>query len=141
VGRTLLSALEKNSAVIGTGVEKPSAQSVESVKIQPTDDETTYSIRCRTEDGSQNVLTVRFTPKGGGKLRLSHPNRVTWTRGPDIALGLDTVPVPGSALGPDTATGPDTARKAPGRHRTVVVPRPLFEIDCIKKDCTREPNQ
>jgi hypothetical protein len=106
--------LGKDSAVIETGSDQASPESVESVKIQPAGKETTYSIRCRAADGTRHVLTLRFSPSGGGEIRLSHPQNIVWKRRFDI-----DIPV---------------AR----RHRATIVPRPLYEIDCIQNNCSQD---
>ena len=103
--------LGKANAVIGTGADKPSIESVESVKIQSAGEETTYSIDCRSGDGTRHLLTLRFTPNAGGEIRLSHPQNVVWKRRPDTGI-------------------------LPQRHRALLVPRPLYEIDCIKRNCS-----
>ena len=104
----------KDRAVIGTGGDKLSIESVESVKIQPAGEETTYSIRCRTADGTQHFVNLRFSPNGDGEIRLSHPQNILWKRGP--------------------ATG-----FSPNRHRrALLAPRPLYEIDCVHSNCSRD---
>jgi hypothetical protein len=118
-GRSL--ELGKDSAVIGTGGDKPSMESVESVKIRPAGEETTYSINCRAADGTQHLLTLRFNPSRDGEIRLSHPDGIVWRRRPDIGI---------SSHGPDTEARP--------RHHVTFVPRPLYEIDCVRRDCSRD---
>jgi hypothetical protein len=105
--------LGKANAVIGVGADKPSIESVESVKIQPAGEDTNYSIDCRGGDGTRHLLTLRFSPNAGGEIRLSHPPNVVWKRRPD-----------GHTL--------------PDHRRVLLVPRPLYEIDCIKRNCSRE---
>jgi hypothetical protein len=104
--------LGKANAIMGTGSDKPNIESVESVKIQKAGEQTTYSIACRTTDGTRHLLTLGFSPNGGGEIRLSHPHDVVWKRRP------------GTAILP---------------HRPVlIVPRPLYEIDCIRRNCSRD---
>jgi hypothetical protein len=105
--------LGKETAVIETGVEKPSVESVESVKIQPAGEETTYTIQCRTSQGARHSLTLRFSPRGEGELWFSHQQSVVWKRRPATDI-------------------------SPRRQRVTVVPRPLYEIDYIQRDCSRD---
>ena len=119
-GRSL--ELSKDIAVIGIGGEKPSIESVEWVKTQATSEETTYSIQCRTADGTKDLLTLSFSPKGDGEIRLNHPQSIVWKRRPDT----------------DISSHRPNAAPSPGRHRPKLVPRPLYEIDCIKSDCSRD---
>lgn len=110
-GRSL--ELGKESAVIGVGGDKPSIESVESVKTQQPEQETTYEISSRGADGTRHVLILRFSPNGDGEIRLSHPQNVVWKRRPDIVT-------------------------SPQRHRVLLVPRPLYEIDCVRRNCSRD---
>ena len=106
--------LGKDTAVISTGVEKPSVESVESVKVQPAGEETTYTIQCHTSQGARHLLTLRFSPRGDGELWFSHQQSIVWKRRP--------------------ATDISPHR----RQRVTLVPRPLYEIDCIQRDCARD---
>ncbi len=86
--------LGKDSAVIETGRDQASTESVESVKIQPAGKETTYSLRCRPADGSRHVLTLRFSPSGGVKYALVI-RRISCG---NVALALTSPPRAVSAL-------------------------------------------
>jgi hypothetical protein len=109
-GRSL--ELSVDTALIETGSDEPGTEAVESVKIQPTGAETTYLIRCRASDGTRHMLSLRFSSRGGGEIRLSHPDRVVWKRQDE----LDTAP-----------------RR---HHRARLVPTTPYKIDCLDPKCS-----
>jgi len=114
-GRSL--ELAKDSAVIGTGTDKPSIELIDSVTIRPASEETTYSIQCRTADGTRHLLTLSFRANGDGEVRLLHPQNIVWKR----------------RLDPDL---PSRGKASPKYHRTQIVPKPLYEIDCVTRGCS-----
>jgi hypothetical protein len=109
-GRSL--KLSKDSAVIDTGIGSPNIEAVESVKIQPVGEETNYSIKCRTLDGTQHLLSFRFSPKWGGELRLSHQQSIVWRHSRDTKI------------------------KPPLDVHVEDRPQPLYLIDCIHHICS-----
>jgi hypothetical protein len=104
----------KDSALIETGVGIPSKESVESVKIQSAGEETNYSIKCRTADGNADLLSVRFSPKWGGELRLNHQPNMIWRR---------------SRFNESSPTGDGHVADPP---------RPFYEVDCIHRNCSMD---
>jgi hypothetical protein len=114
--------LGKDNVVIGTGDDKPSIELVESVRIRPAGEDTTYSIHCRTTDGTQHLLTLSFNPNGDGEIRLSHPQNIVWKRRPDT----------------DISPHRPTTDLSLSYHHVQLVPRPLYEIDCVRRNCSRD---
>ena len=103
--------LSEDSVVIETGIGNPSKETVESVKIQPAGDETNYLIKCLTSDGSEHLLSLRFSSKWGGELRLEHQPNLTWRRGHDTKI----MPSPDIPVND--------------------APRPFYEVDCTHHRC------
>jgi hypothetical protein len=104
--------LSEDSVVIETGIGNPNKETVESVKIQPAGDETNYLIKCRTSDGSVDFLSLRFSSRWGGELRLNHQQNVAWRRGHATKI------MPSTDLQVEDA------------------PRPFYEVDCTHRDCS-----
>jgi hypothetical protein len=103
--------LSEDSVVIETGIGNPSKETVESVKIQRAGDETNYLIKCRASDGSEHFLSLRFSSRWGGELRLNHQQNMAWRR------GHDTKSMPSTDI------------------QVEDVPRPFYEVDCTHRNC------
>jgi hypothetical protein len=108
-GRSM--TLSEGSVVIETGIGSPSKETVESVKMQPAGDETNYLIKCRTSDGGEHFLSLRFSSKWGGELRLNHQPNMAWRRGHDAKF------MPSADMPVESQ------------------PRPFFEVDCTHHKC------
>ena len=104
--------LSRDSAVIETGVGNPNKETVESVKIQPAGEETDYSIKCRSSDGTEHLLSLRFSPKWGGELRLTHQQNTVWRRSHDSKI------------------------KLPVDVQVEDAPKPFYEVDCTHRNCS-----
>ena len=73
--------IDDKFVVVGLGEELvPKVERIVRIESRREGPFTTYVIDSKDQEGKREKITVQYTPKNGGELRLSNPRQVLWTK-------------------------------------------------------------